>query len=411
MLLSTFSRQSPETINGHPRVEMALSARLRGKKDTVRRGKSASGMMQKESIETKPPVYVFKPGPMINFQEIVMAIVNGLDVSTVSPELYPVLWNHLVTKQRALQGANPLGLAKVREALDYMSKPKEPERVKPVVHRERKFSPSKQLVDDALVSALENRCDDIDPLLLDHCLGILRGKRKKHLESGKYRKAELVESGIRNILDFQMQQEVSDKENEKLREDSSRLQFAQIQLENTIEKWEMLIGDQRQQLQDSLDRMREDFARELEELDARFTQDIPFTMAKPSSMVLDLRARQKKLAVVKQWQEAIKVRDMADKLENQELERKRSEWRQKLVAERLQLIEKEKQMERVREMACQAQLAKSQLAAQQEISHAEKVVELWKRRLGIPDDPKLEKLPRLGDFGGFASGGRPRSSR
>lgn len=325
----------------------------------------------------KPHFYVFKNVDDPDIREIVQSVANGLDASLISPELYPRILGSLQSQEIYLKKSNPCASQSLHDAIEYIYKWKPDE---PVTQseppREEIFLPSQEMIDKGIDYAMNGKdLFEIEPMLLQYLIAPLREIRLKSLKSGDYLTAQKAEQGARAVVAQQTLQEKMDEQDEKMSEQQQRLEIAQIQLENVKEKWQILIEQRKQEMEDDIENKRMRFALQLEEFDKQFETDPPPKALKLSPGVLDLKAKEKFLVSSKRFDEAKAMRNMANIRERQEIEMKKEQYYKNLMKEREKLINQEKQKMFVTEMSWQSNLSKLQLNANKEIAHAQKTVE------------------------------------
>lgn len=326
--------------------------------------------------KSKKHYYVFKNVDDPDIREIVQSVANGLDASLISPELYPRIISSLQSQEIYLKKSNPCASQSLHDAIQYINKWKPEEPVIQNEHREDIFLPSQEMIDKGIDYAMNGKdLFEIEPMLLQFLIAPLREIRLKSLKAGDYLTAQKAEQGARAVVAQQALQERMDEQDEKMSEQQQRLEIAQIQLENVKEKWEILIGQRRQEMENDIETKRMKFALKLEEFDKQFEADPPPKALKLSPGTLDLKAKERFLVSSKRYDEAKKMRNIVNIRERQEIEMKKEQYYKALMKEREKLIEQEKQKMFVTEMSWQSTISKMQLNANKEIAHAQKTVE------------------------------------
>jgi hypothetical protein len=121
----------------------------------------------------------------------------------------------------------------------------------------------------------------------------------------------------------------------------------------------------------------------------RIEEELPREKEKLSAATLDLRFRAKSLSASKRFAEAVVVKKLADDAAEKERTENRAERIAELAAERKKMTERHKKEVFVKEMAWQATISKMQMAAADEIRHAERTVMMLRAR------KSQQKLPPL----------------
>ncbi|OHT05203.1 hypothetical protein TRFO_27140 [Tritrichomonas foetus] len=246
----------------------------------------------------------------------------------------------------------------------------------PVEPREDIYMPSQEMMDEGIELAMEGKdLGTIDLRLLQLLIAPLREIRLTALQNDDYKLAQKAEQGTRNVVAQQTLQLKIEEQDEKMSEQQQRLEIAQIQLENVKEKWDILIEQRKQQMEEDLQNRQAEFLVSLEEFDQQFQKEPPPKVLKLSPTALDLKAKERFLVSSKRFDEAKKMRAMANLRERQEIKSKKEQYYKNLLKEREKLIEKEKQKEFVVEMNWQSNIIQMQMNANKEITHAQKTVD------------------------------------
>jgi hypothetical protein len=269
------------------------------------------------------------------------------------------------------------------------------------VEEEEIYKPTRQQIDEGLSTALSGGdLSKLDHNLLHFLIPPLTEKRREALCAGDYVAAQKADAGCRRVREQQMLQETLDIQEEKTGEDSHKLEISEIQLANIREKWEMLIERKRLAMRQSIEKLQADFENKLQTFDQKFVTGPPKGKLKLSPACLDLRFKERQLSYSKRFTEAGRMKQLADAMTENEVRLRTEEWTAELMMERQKLIDKERQIEYVREMAWQGTISKMQLDAAAEIDHAEKNVQ-WLRARRDKSNTEAEmtktarKLPPL----------------
>jgi hypothetical protein len=366
----------------------------------------------------KPTFYVFKSSEDIDPREIVQSLVNGLDPALIAPEMYPHLFPFMTAQEARLRAANPSGAQKLRDSMDYMVnwRPRSDPVTVRVVMEEEIYKPTRQMIKEGLDVALsDGNLSLLEPKLLHFLIPPLTEKRRDSLCSGDYVAAQKADLACRRIREEQLRQDTLDIQEERTGEDSHRLEIAEIQLINIKEKWELMIQQKQAAMREYLANMQAEFANVLSEFDVQFENGPPKNKLKLSAACLDLRFKERHLSYSKRFTEAGKMKKLADAMTNRETKARTEEWTAELLAERQKMMDKENQLEHLREMAWDAIISKMQLDAAAEIAHAEKNVQFQRARkerstTEVELTKGAKKLPPL-SISSTSAAGRVRTAR
>ncbi|OHS96601.1 hypothetical protein TRFO_37214 [Tritrichomonas foetus] len=345
--------------------------------------------------QKKKKFYVFKNDDNPNIREIIQSVANGLDVDLIAPQLYPRIISMLRIEEYKMRENNPSAAASLLNAIEKIenykvdiesksnnnsnknrkNKKNSDEDDENDTH-EKVLMPSKTMIDDAVNMALEGKdLGTVDPQLLQFLLKPLKEIKKNAIDSGDYKMAQKADIGTRLVSHQQVLQAKIEEQDEKDAEYQQRLEIAQIQLDNIKEKWQILIEQRKQLMEEDLIEKQNEFNEFLEEYDKQFENEPPSKVLKLSSMALDLKAKEKFLISAKRFDDAKKMRQIASVREKQELKMKKEQYYTDLMKEREKLIEKEKQKVFFAEMNWQTSISQMQLQAKQEITQAQKTVD------------------------------------
>lgn len=320
--------------------------------------------------------YVFKNVDSPDLREIVQSVANGLDAALIAPELYPKLIPLFIAQHRNLQNTNPSAAQSLLKAIQFIYKYKpEEEPVAQSEPREDIFLPSQEMIDEGVNLALEGKdLSVIEPQLLQFLIPPLREIRLTSLRKEDYIMAQKAELGSKAVVAQQALQVKLDEQEEKMCDSQQRLEIAQIQLDNVNEKWQILIAQRKQEMENDLMTKQNEFSMKLEIFDKQFEQEPPPKVLKLSPGALDLKAKERFLVSSKRYDEAKKMRTMINLRERQEIQLRKEQYYKTLMKEREKLINQEKQKMFVTEMNWQSNISKMQISANKEIAHAKKTV-------------------------------------
>ena len=148
------------------------------------------------------PFYVFTQSQNLDLKEVVSSVMNGLEASSISPELYPTIYPMLNSTLPTLNKKNPPAAQSVENALDYiLHYHAHEERPKPVLHEE--FVPTKPMIEDALSVVLAHKnLKMLNPQILQYLIKPLRQMHRNSIDNCEYLKAQNIQVATRELITF-----------------------------------------------------------------------------------------------------------------------------------------------------------------------------------------------------------------
>ena len=145
-----------------------------------------------------------------------------------------------------------------------------------------------------------------------------------------------------------------------------------------------------------LEDLEEEQRMQLEDYDTSFPEVLPANYRKLSTRVLQLRDQERHLVLAKRYEDAIPYREMADRLESEELEEQRQRFLKNFQAQRQQLVESQVGQRRCFERNWERKWERFEKERDHELSVLQRAITNLESKIrGIEDDGE----PRTGQSG------------
>lgn len=204
----------------------------------------------------------------------------------------------------------------------------------------------------------------------------IRAIQKRAMDEYDYERAEAAENAIKKtekVKTLKTMESINTAETEDM---CCQLEATRNDLEYLREHWNALLRSACERRDEELTQMRQDQANELNAFDENVESgELPIQYRKMSPEYLQLRRRQKAMVSSKRYIEAKEMKQMADELEQKELQSNYERYRTKMDAERRELVKKHQEKYDIKQMIWKRNIHAIQKQADYEIGHAKKSAE------------------------------------
>lgn len=203
-----------------------------------------------------------------------------------------------------------------------------------------KTEEEKKAVADALDKLLTS--NEIPPEHLQHQVHSFLRKELIHatMQEDYSRASELESASVFLSTAFELQASET-KKNQSKQFLNERFNNIKNAYEQEASEWQKIFEIYREQQQVQQEKLEEMHRKELEEFEQKWSNSESMTkFNKPSSSLLYMRRMQKKLAIAHQFEEALKIKQEADELQNNEADEAQKKAEEAMIIEYDNLIEK-----------------------------------------------------------------------
>lgn len=284
-------------------------------------------------------------------REVVRSLVAGMSLARVPEEMHPQLLIPLsAAKNEALVAGNATTVKRIQGLLhDLKLNPGRPgppltstlasARSTFVTTRSRmeeRRDDLERTIDELLDGrGLETVGDDVIPSLI----AAMKDRKQVYIAQGEYRKTQQLENLIQASNARFYDANYHSMQSSKLAAMRVQLVQAKSELEAAELFWRDAKARQEEEYEAGLEDLEEQQRMQLEDYDTSFPEVLPANYRKLSTRVLQIRDQEKHLVLAKRYEDAIPYRELADRLESEELEEQRQRFLKNFQAQRQQLVE------------------------------------------------------------------------
>jgi hypothetical protein len=181
--------------------------------------------------------------------------------------------------------------------------------------------------------------ETIDGADLSRLIPALKERKQIALSQGNYRQSQQLENLIQSANSRYYEATYTSVQNSRLTNLRVQLMKAREDLEAAEEFWTRAREEHDQEYTTSLESLETLHQQQLSDLDSSFPESLPAKYAKVSAHCLNLREQEKHLVLSKRYEDAIALRERADRLEEVELETQRRRFQRAFETRRRQLTD------------------------------------------------------------------------
>jgi hypothetical protein len=281
-------------------------------------------------------------------RDIVNNLISGSSLSRVPAEFHSFLLVPLsAAKNEAIVAGNTLLVKRLQTLMQELQL--NPGKALTTSRRRQRsqsaFITSRTLKDEkhddvqvTIDELLEGRdIETIDGSELPRLIPALKDRKQIAITRGDYRQSQQLEDLIQAGNSRHYERTYQSLQNSRLTALRVQLMKANEDLQSAEEFWAKAKEEHDEEYNANLDSMNDQQRQQLDDLDASFPDSLPAKFAKLSPHVLNLREQEKHLVLSKRYEDAIPIRERADRLEEDELERQRRKFMNAFETRRRQL--------------------------------------------------------------------------
>ena len=220
---------------------------------------------------------------------------------------------------------------------------------------------------------------------------------KKRIEAAKVNMFELAQKcddAVRAIMQKVAEIELAKYETERFNDLDSKLTVAQNEYDMLKGRWDTVIGHAEQHKKEELDYLQSEMNADLEELDKSYDGDPPISFRKLSPRIIEMRDTIRKTAKAGNLQEADRLKQLCDEMEEQEKEEHRKEWRALFHVTRDERVKSWNQKYELKVEQLDRDIAKMKRYKTAELVRQQRVIDHIKDKLSLFTDEYGPSSPR-----------------
>lgn len=286
----------------------------------------------------KSGVYIFENGCNESPDEILRAMLGGVDVLFVDPKLYPSLLEYSETlRSELLYKRQDDFVDKLEFFQNYMKEyPKREEysrmfRTYKTSHKkaQKVYTPEQLQAEVNYVFENGNTKQYTNKQTQELVYEIVK-KKQEALKKKDFAYAENCDFIIDSLTKSSQLNTVKEMQSSQLKNYSLRMSTAKSISDKNKMKWQNLLTTIQKKRSDDIASINRKFECEIHKIEEQKQKDPPLSRMKQSSYLLDLRRKEDALVQIRSYKEAEKLKAIADDLEKQETEQFIREWKQSL---------------------------------------------------------------------------------
>ena len=169
--------------------------------------------------------------------------------------------------------------------------------------------------------------DKINPKNSKPIVAYIHKKRNEAADAKMFELAQKCEDVANEIVSKVAEIELANYQTERFNDFDAKLTQAQNEYDMLKGRWETVISQAEKQKQEELKKLRDEIDEELKELDASYDGDPPSSFRKLSPRIVELRHTIRVTAISGNLQEADRLKQMCDEMEEDEKEQHRKDWK------------------------------------------------------------------------------------
>lgn len=199
-------------------------------------------------------------------------------------------------------------------------------------------------IDECVQEFINNPAENMpdNPEDCRYILHKLRKERSYLIDQNKYVEAQVIHRSI-NILEEKMKElDQSNSSVTKLKHTVARHQEIEQIISRYLSEWENVYSDFVSTTDEELERMEAEYQEELQEFDSNIPTELIVELRKPSAALLDMRSKERRLALANRLISAHKLQLRADALEEEEARNAFKKQQEMIQKRRQRLIDDQK---------------------------------------------------------------------
>lgn len=284
--------------------------------------------------------YIYKYPTKVEPENIVRALLSGIDIIFVDPELYSYIFPVITTfKEKYIEEDEPELVEKLEFLEKYISNyPKRKQRAEMIKTKEPVKKIKKQesiFTEDELKEEIEYILGNSDfksysaEQATELCAG-MRAKREQFISEREYLMADKAESLINKLTFFCQVKSVKELQDKRADDLTSKIKEAEENLQESKKKWEELFAKMQFAARSELKNIEDEHNKELERIEKLREESPPPSIAKYSNTLLDCRAKEEAMKRIKNFSGAADMKDKADLMQAEENHQFIVRWNKKI---------------------------------------------------------------------------------
>jgi hypothetical protein len=259
--------------------------------------------------------------------------------------------------------------------------------------RDEQYGDLQATIDELLDGRL---LETLDCSVLESLIPALKERKQQVIAMGNYQQSQQLENLIQEANSRYYEATYHSHQNERLTNLRVQLLKAREDLDTAEQLWREAKDQHDEEYSTSLRNLEEQQRQQLGDFDASFPEILPANFRKLSPQVLQLRNQERHLVLSKRYQDAIPVRERADRLENEELERQRIKFERAFETQRQQLVDTQLSQRRCFDRNWERKFERFQKESQHEMSVLKRTIANFETKIAtIEGDTEMATGPSV----------------
>ena len=287
--------------------------------------------------QKRKPVYEFEYSKHPDPKEVATALLMGVDILLVDPNLYPSIIPPLEYYRKRYEQTNQDKVVeKIDWLIDYINKyperqmiaaklsqrPRSP-RVKPPPFSRDECEEQINLILNKKTN-MQYTKEEYQQLITE-----MKKKRKELIDDQEFQEADVYGDRIRTLINMSESSEAYKFSRSRCKDLEEKVQEAEDSLNDMRVRWERVLENFNQEREENLQSLRDEQQKEYEELQEKLETTYPKTLPKYTASHLELRRKEETLVLAKQYEEAQAIKNELETFEGgAELNQLEEQWRQ-----------------------------------------------------------------------------------
>lgn len=256
-------------------------------------------------------------------RDVVCALLNGVDILLIDPQLYPVIVEPLnLYKGRYMDSKDDKVVEKIEWMLDYMKKWPErqmmAQKFAPLTRAPRpkpKPYTSQQAEDEVQYIMEGNPFKTYNPDQYQQLIEVLRKKRNYYTDMQEFETADRYSDKLKQLIGLSEASATLEMSQERAEELKGKITEAEESFEDMKRRWNKVLNNFYAAKEENLSNLRREQEEEYNKAAEKLNGNRPRTIPKVSPAMLELKRREESLVAAKKYLEASEVRSEINKFE------------------------------------------------------------------------------------------------
>ena len=285
----------------------------------------------------RKPVYEFEYSKHPDPKEVATALLMGVDILLVDPNLYPSVIPPLEYYRKRYEQTNQDKVVeKIDWLIDYINKYPERQMIAAKLSQRTrsprvKPPPFSRDECDEQINLILNKQSNMQYSKEEYqqLISEMRKKRKELIDEQDFQEADVYSDRIRTLINMSESSEAYKFSRSRCKELEEKVQEAEDSLNDMKVRWDRVLHNFYQERDENLQALKDEQQKEYEEFEEKLQTTYPKTLPKYTSSHLELKRKEETYALAKQYEEAQAIKNELEEFEGgDELNQLEEQWRQ-----------------------------------------------------------------------------------